>query len=162
MVRFQPLEPGEIEKLLVDQKIATDQTEARRLAVFSGGSLTRAAELADPHLWTFRSSLLAQLSHWPLPSVMIAQTVAKFVDEAGKEAPARRARLRLVIGFAADFFRRLVLQLAGTSVEADAEMNTATDRAVKQSHWDLETSAEAADRCLEAWLKSIEMRIKAH
>ena len=38
----------------------------------------------------------------------LAQTVAAFVDEAGKEASARRARLRQVVAFAAEFYRQLL------------------------------------------------------
>ena len=50
---------------------------------------------------------IERLSEPVLDSVRLAQTVAAFVDEAGKEASARRARLRQVVGF-----RRRVLSAA--------------------------------------------------
>ena len=59
----------------------------------------------------------------------MAQAVLKFADEAGKEAPPRRERLRLVIGFAVDFFRHLVRHLAGLPMDADAELAAAVRRA---------------------------------
>ncbi len=150
IVRFQPLELPAVAKLLLDQKIVADEIEAQRLAAFSGGSLTKAAELADPQLWAFRSELLARLAQASLPSITLAQTTAKFVDEAGKEAPLRRARLRLVIGFAANFFRQLVRQLSGLPINSDAQMTAAVDRATKHDDWNVESAADAAQRSLEA------------
>jgi DNA polymerase III subunit delta' len=150
IVRFQPLDSATIARLLLEQKIVADEKEAQRLAAFSGGSLAKAAELADPQLWAFRGELLAKLAQSPPPSITLAQAIAKFVDEAGKEAPARRARLRLVIGFTADFFRQLVRRLSGLSNDADAEMTAAIDRATRQSGWNVESAAEAAQRSLEA------------
>src|SRR4051812_3211000 len=58
IVRFQSLETATVANLLLSQKVVSDEKEAARLAAFSGGSLARAAELANPELWTFRSGLL--------------------------------------------------------------------------------------------------------
>ena len=106
--------------------------------------------MADPQLWQFRRELLNQLSISPLPSIALAQAVIKFADEAGKEASARRDRLRLVIGFTADFFRHLVRQIAGVSDDVDGELAAALGRAAAGGAWDVESAAEAAQRSLEA------------
>jgi DNA polymerase-3 subunit delta' len=150
IVRFQPLAETLVAKLLVEKNIVAGDDEAQRLAAFSAGSLTRAAGMSDLQLWTFRSDLLARLAQTPLPSVSLAQALLKFVDEAGKEAPPRRARLRLAIGFAAEFFRQLMRRLTGLQIAGDAELSTAVDRAAKAGAWDVESAAQAAQRSLEA------------
>ncbi len=155
IIRFRPLTGAIVAQLLVEQGIATDPAEAQRLGQFSEGSLDRAAELADPELWTFRGDMLAALARQPLDSVRLAQTVTSFIDAAGKEAPLRRARSRLLVGFAIDFFRVLVRRLHGANLDAAAanqpelsEMSALAQRAI-QSGW-TETSATAAlERCLE-------------
>lgn len=150
IIRFNPLPRELVSRLLVEQGIVGSADEANRLAAFSDGSLARAAELAEPTLWSFRSELLKRLAQSPLASIAMSQATMKFVDEAGKEAPLRRARLRLVIGFAAEFFRQLVRKLSGLEIDGDAEMKTAVERAAPANVWDVESAAESADRCLEA------------
>ena len=151
IIRFQPLSETIVAGLLLKNRAVNDPAEAQRLAAFSGGSLARAAELAgDPGMWAFRSVLLERLSQHPLRSVVLAQTIIKFVDEAGKEASARRARLRSAIGFTVDFFRQLVRQLARLACDGDAELRSAVERAARQGGWDVESAGEAAERSLEA------------
>src|SRR5262249_37494205 len=84
IVRFRSLDDKLVARLLVEQQLVSDANEAQRLAAYSGGSLTKAAELADPQLWAFRKELLSQLVQSPLPSVAVAQMMLKFIDEAGK------------------------------------------------------------------------------
>ncbi|HTQ39623.1 MAG TPA: DNA polymerase III subunit delta' [Pirellulales bacterium] len=150
IVRFRPLAEPLVAKLLMEQHLLSDSAQAEHLAAFSGGSLSRAVELSDPQLWTFRGALLSNLAQSPLHSITMAQTLLKFVDEAGKEAPPRRARLRLAIGFVAEFFRQLVRGLTGLAIEGDVELTAAVSRAVQSAAWDIETAAEAAQRSLEA------------
>jgi DNA polymerase III subunit delta' len=150
LVRFRPLEKPLVAKLLVQNRIVADAGEAGRLAAFSGGSLSRAVEMVDPALWAFRSQLLTQFAKSPLPSVDIAQSIVKFVDEAGKEASARRARLRLVIGFVADFWRHLIQRLAGVNIEGDVELVSTVDRAAQPGNWSVESTTDACERTLDA------------
>jgi DNA polymerase III subunit delta' len=150
ILRFRPLTNDVIAKLLVERQIVADASEAKRLATYSGGSLTRASELADPALWEFRRDVLKQLGQLALSSVGLAQGVIKYVDEAGKDAPPRRARLRLAIGFSTDFFRQLVRRLSGLEPEGDADLITAVESAAGHGAWDLETASDAVERCLEA------------
>jgi hypothetical protein len=136
-------------RLLVSQGIAADSETAKKLAQHSGGSLSRARELADPDLWTFRANLFDRLAQTVLPSVLLSQEVSKFVDEAGKEAPLRRARLRIVLGFVVDFYRQLVHRLSGHSTTGD-DTAPIIERAAKQGVWDVDTAAEAVSRTLDA------------
>jgi DNA polymerase-3 subunit delta' len=146
LVRFQPLAPEVLAELLVEQGVVADAAEARRLARHAEGSLLRAKELADPELWAFRRTLFERLSGPILPSVSLSQTVAAFVDAAGKEAPARRARLRQVTAFAADFYRRLLHVRSGVGLPDDDLVGLLQQAA---GRWPGD-AATALDRCLEA------------
>ena len=66
--------------------------EARRLARYSEGSLQRALELADPESVVVPRHALGAALRTPTAGQRCGwrQTVAAFVDEAGKEASARR------------------------------------------------------------------------
>ncbi|MDZ4821805.1 MAG: DNA polymerase III subunit delta' [Planctomycetota bacterium] len=148
-ILFQPLEVADIARILVEKQMLDDPAEARRLAEFSEGSLTRAVELTDREIWTFRGDLLRQLAHPRMQSVPLGKSVAAFVEAAGKEAPLRRARARLVLGFAAQFYRELLRRQAGLHSSVDTELRTHLDTAAKQPV-DMDLTAARADRCLEA------------
>lgn len=150
LIRFRPLSIDVVAELLVSKGFVPDAAEARRLAQYSEGSLQRALELADPELWSFRNTLLERLSEPMLASVELAKTVASFVDEAGKEAAARRARLRQVVAFAAEFYRQLMHAQCGTSLSEDTELRSHVSRAVERGLVDTELSAVRLDRCLDA------------
>ena len=150
LIRFRPLPVEVVAELLVANAFVSDPAEARRLAPYSEGSLQQALELADPELWSFRNALLERLAEPLLPSVELARTVAAFVDEAGKEAPARRARLRQVVAFAAEFYRQLLHAQCGAAAAEDADLRSHVDRARQRGPSDSELSARRLDRCLEA------------
>jgi DNA polymerase-3 subunit delta' len=107
-------------------------------------------ELADPELWSFRNTLLQRLGEAVLPSVELTQTVATFVDEAGKEASARRARLRQVVAFAAEFYRQLLHAQCGVLVSEDVDLRNHVEQAQQRGLDDSELSVKRLDRCLDA------------
>jgi DNA polymerase III subunit delta' len=150
LIRFQPLSTGVVAELLVSKGLVADRSEAQRLARYSEGSLQRAMELADPDLWSFRNTLCERLSEPMLDSVELAKTVAAFIDEAGKEAPARRARFRQVVGFAAEFYRQLLHAQCDVSVSEDSELQNHVRKAIGRGMNDRELSAARLDRCLDA------------
>jgi DNA polymerase-3 subunit delta' len=151
LIRFLPLPEETVARLLVSKEIVTDPAEADRLARFSEGSLQKARELTDADLWGCRRTLLEKLSAAMLDSVELAQTITTFVDEAGKEAPARRARLRQVVAFAADFYRRLLHVRSDLPLPADPELRAPLEAAQQQSHGSAMVAARCLDRCLEAF-----------
>jgi len=150
LVRFRPLEPEVVAELLLSQGAVSDPAEARRLALSCEGSLERALELADPGLRAFRNQLYRHLAEPVLDSVRFSGAVSAFVDEAGKEAPARRARLRQVVGLAADFYRRLLHAQSGAAPPGDDELSRYVQQAMKCRPADAESPAACLDRCLEA------------
>jgi DNA polymerase III subunit delta' len=105
VVRFRGLHTETVVKILIESGAVPEPQLAQRAAKLSEGSVERARQLADPALWAFRDQLLSALAVSPMESVRLARAVQAFVDEAGKEAALRRDRLRIIIDFAAEFYR---------------------------------------------------------
>ena len=148
LVRFQPLAEEIVAQLLLERKIVSNPSEARRLAAHSGGSVRRAAELADSDLWTFRRDFLQawlpnrlRACRWPSKSPSSSKPPAR--------RPHRAARMRLAAGFAVEFFRALVRRLNGSADGADAELAALVARA-ESSGWSEPAAVAAVERSLEA------------
>jgi len=150
LIRFQPLSEAEVEAVLLEQKLVEDPSEAARLAKLGEGSVSRALELADPALGQFRASFLQALAARPLRNVPLAKQVADFVDAAGKEASLRRARLRWLMGLAAEFYRELARGLSGATPGGDAMLRQAAQMALNKPGWDLDRVLQATDVALDA------------
>ena len=150
IVRFRPLPPDTVAQLLVSQRLVDDPQTAMRLAAMSEGSLRRALDLADGALDEFREALLTHLSDPEADSVEFAKSLGPFVDQAGKEAPPRRARMQQIIGIAADFYRQLMRSLAGVPIEGDQSLVRAVRAAYAAWPGDEEAAALCLDRCLDA------------
>jgi DNA polymerase III subunit delta' len=151
VVAFQPLEASIVADVLVERAIVGGRDEAARLATFSEGSVERASQLADPKLWEFRTRLLSMLSAKSHDCVRMARAIQLFVDDAGKEATARRERLRAIISFAEDFFRgyfryRLKSQLTGDDLTHEGIRRAATNNLYGTTY----ALVDGAESCLEA------------
>jgi DNA polymerase-3 subunit delta' len=149
LIRFGPLAEADVAELLFSTGIVDDASRARELATRSGGSLATARQWADEELGRFRDALVRQWAgNWD--AVRMAQSVNEFVTEAGKEASARRDRLRQVIGVGLQFFRQLLRELSGAG-NCEAEIPAEVIRTAT-TNWrgDQETAAACIDRCLEA------------
>jgi DNA polymerase III subunit delta' len=109
IVRFQPLDEDAVDRILTAEATATggpvDSTLLHRCAAAAGGSLARGRLLLDPELTAFRGRLIELLSQRPLHGVDLSRETTALVEAAGKEAPPRRARLRVVLEAAVDFYR---------------------------------------------------------
>jgi DNA polymerase-3 subunit delta' len=150
LVRFRSLSPEIVAELLRRCGLVEDPAEARRLAGYSEGSLQKALDLADPELWTFRTRLFEHLAAPVLQSVRLSRAVVAFVDEAGKEAAARRGRMRQVVRMAADFYRHLLHAQSGASQPEDVELRDWVERAVPTWPGDELVAAACLQRCLDA------------
>jgi len=150
IVRFRPLAPELLAELMLKEGLVGEPAEARRIAAFSKGSLARAAELVDPALWSFRGRLLERLAQPPLDSSQLAKLVSAFVEEAGKEAPPRRARARLVVGFVVEFYRQIGRGLAGAPLADATEPLGNPRQAIGRFGAGEEAAAACAERSLEA------------
>jgi DNA polymerase-3 subunit delta' len=150
IVRFRPLSQETVARLLVTKNLVQEPQAAARLAALSEGSVQRALDLADPQLDEFRETLLSHLRDPDSDAIEFAKTVGPFVDQAGKEAPPRRARLIQLFGLAAEFHRQLMRSLAGLPVEGDDVLVRAVRAACADWPGDDEAAAACLDRCLEA------------
>jgi DNA polymerase-3 subunit delta' len=130
IVRFRGLDKETVAKILVDSGAVADRSLALQAAQLSGGSVEQGRQMGDPELWAFRDQLAKALSASPIDGVRLARSVQTFVDEAGKEAPARRERLRIVIGFVVEIYR---LKLRASPLrEADIQVLDACLLALEQ------------------------------
>jgi DNA polymerase-3 subunit delta' len=150
LIRFQPLPIESVAELLVSRGLIADANDAQRLARYSEGSVERAMELADADLWAFRNDLIGRLAAASFDSLQLAQTVTAFVEAAGKEAPARRNRLRQVLAFAMDFYRQLLHIQCGEARSQDVELQRFAQQAVATGNVDPQQTSLRLDRCLDA------------
>lgn len=153
IVRFSPLPPDLIVQLLAAQMPGIAPDEAQRLAVLSNGSLERAKELADQEQQEFHERLLSDLELASFDVVPLAKETNEYVEAAGKEAPPRRARARLLIGVALDFYRQLMRQLAGQVPAGDERLLRAVRTVAERWPTGAEGAAACSERCLEALLQ---------
>ncbi|MGE3777492.1 MAG: ATP-binding protein [Pirellulaceae bacterium] len=148
IVRFQPLSYAEVEELIRRTGMAESDDEVRTLSSLSGGSLETAQQFAPPEVREFRDrwlQILAELDETPFHFVKELMT---FVEAAGKETAAKRARLKLVARMAAGFYRGW-LALPGSELDGDHLVHQAVDRATQRCGQDLERVVQCLDRCLE-------------
>ena len=150
LVRFGRLAPETVAQLLLREGMLQDSGKAYELAQTSEGSLTRAMELADPDLWSFRGVLFERLAEPELDSVNLAKAVASFVVAAGKAAPPRRDRLRQIVRFATQFYRRLLLAQSGARLTEEGELQQLADRALASGGVQGQQTLFRLERCLEA------------
>ncbi len=145
LVNFRPLSPDDVSQILLDQRIATDADTAAKLAEASEGSVARAGELADPELWQFRSAIAERLNRAAWDAAALEKAVLEFVQAAGSEAAARRDRLRTVISFAADIYRRRLNPDPGSSEQRLKDTARADDSSGRSA-----AALRALDACLTA------------
>lgn len=148
LIRFKPLAPEVLAKVLLQLEWVSSPEEAARLAEHAEGSVSQARQLADPELWKFRDKLLDDLSRPALPAARLAKDYAGFIDSAGKEASVRRARFRRVVLFALEFYREAYRSAVGGTLTGDPLLKAAVSKAkaLAESPPLLEA---LIDRCLE-------------
>ena len=149
LVRFQPLTVDMVADVLVSRGLASDLNEAKRLASHSGGCVRRALELSDPEVWDFRETLLKGLAEPLLDSVSLSASLVAFTEKAGKEAPARRARLRQVVLIAAEFYQRLLRNRSFVG-ENEEHITPPLKQALTQWPGDCRAAEFCLERCLDA------------
>lgn len=170
IIRFAPLEPGVVRAALAREHggETIDPALLAAAAAAGGGSLARGRLLLDPAVNTFRATLIRALARRPLAGVELARETIALVDAAGKEAPPRRARLRIVLETALDFFRAAIRHAVTGERPADPVLAGAvaaqpadTDELLAALHQTL-TALSAVDRfvhptvVIDAWTAMLE------
>src|SRR5262249_39614896 len=78
-----------------------------------------------------------------------SKLIGQFVDSAGKEAAAKRSRLRLVVSLVEELYRAILLEVTTGEKPADAELASCVRIA---TDWmDEGGPNECLERCLEAY-----------
>ncbi|MBQ6106980.1 MAG: hypothetical protein IJK97_02120, partial [Thermoguttaceae bacterium] len=139
IIRFKPLETDVVEEILrerraeqlalaesVSQTLGKKKTPKKAdaanilsedliplAASASGGSVQEALALADEGFWDFRARFLDRLASGVHDRIALGKEIDEQLELVGKVPARRRARLRVIVETAADFFRRLAFWLAG-------------------------------------------------
>jgi DNA polymerase-3 subunit delta' len=151
VVRFAPLAERDVAEILVEQGICTDPAAAQSAARMSGGSVERGAQWCYESLVEFRGALLGLLCQREFDHGEAAKLVSQFVEAAGKESAVKRARLRLVVSLAEEFYRA-VLHTLTRSVNEDSDSVLAGAVKTAQRWFPGDDSATA---CLEICLDTV-------
>lgn len=150
IVRFQPLSDAQVATILVASGHAEEGAAAERMASLGQGSVQTAIQLADEAIQQAREQLLAQLAASDLLPHEWAKILGEFVDQAGKEAPPRRLRMKLVIQIAIEFYRQLMRRFGGVAASGDEPLLQAVATAHQSGRHDVESTAASIERCLDA------------
>jgi hypothetical protein len=82
-------------------------------------------------------------------AMRLGQEIGNYVDDAGKEASAKRERLRQVLDWSVEFYRELMRAGCGLEPQGDPSLQRHTLQAARKSA-DGEVAAECLARSLEA------------
>ena len=151
IVRFSELSQSIMEQLIVQQGLVSSEREAAELAVLAGGSLARGNDLADVAVRTFREQFFERLSEGTVNSLRLATEVGALVEAAGKEASAKRERLRQVLGWGVEFYRELMRATSGVDPQGDPSLRRHIATAARKM-----ASGELAAQCVARCLESLE------
>jgi len=149
-MRFRPIAPDVIARVLVEQH-DVDAERAASLAQFAGGSIGRAAALAQGEAdelrdWIF--DLAGRLAPDNAPD--LAGEVVGNTKQAGASLEETRGQLRVVLGFLLLYYRDLLM--LATEGAQDKVFNIDRIAALEQqaTRWPAQRFERAADRVLEA------------
>ena len=152
IIRFFPLPPHELARLLESQNVAASPERALRLARSSDGGLELAKAFCDDSIDEIREVFFRELSRGVTQSVPFAIKLNEFVDAAGKEAILRRKRLRLLLMMALDFYRNLGRMMGGVDQRqiGNRDLLPYLDAAVTAYRSDVVQVNRVAERTQEA------------
>lgn len=148
LVRFAPLSDADLSVILEASGIG-DRAKRERLARLGAGSASRALALDDESIWQVRQKLIDGLTA-PRPSFLpLAETWAKFHEDAGKDSAAQRMRASLVLKFLIEAVERALKLSLGASV---AGLDAAEQARLTAFANRVGTNGllELLDRCVEA------------
>ena len=152
VVRFSPLPAEAIRDLSLSGGLVADTAAAAELAARSGGSMAAARELADVELWQMRDRFAAQWTSSQLDVPRLMREVEDFAGAAGKEAAARRERLRQLFWLVGDILRHS-LRTSATTGESNEGVLAALDRCLEAEE-QLDRNANQST-LIECWLNDL-------
>lgn len=111
MIRFAPLEAGDVAALLLEQQLIESPEEAQIVAALSEGSLAHGKRLIDPELRQLRTLLYEQLSHPERLGISSARQLQEGLDKLSGEVAEQRQLAHWLVRFAAEFLRSALWRL---------------------------------------------------
>lgn len=152
VVPFGAVPTESLAGLIQAQGLAANAAAASQLAARSGGSLARARELADDQLWQLRERFFAAWRPGEFDPTPLMKEFDAFIADGGKEADARRQRLRQLLLMAADVFRD-AMRTAASAGESPEVALAAADRTLDAEE-QLDRNANQST-LLECWLDDL-------
>lgn len=146
IIRFAPLSARFLGSLLLEQGVVATQEQGLKLARRAGGSLDLARELNDESIDDIRGELEKRFLQTDFHPVETAALVNEQVEAAGKDAPARRRRLRGICRLAVDLFRSKIRKMEAAPAGDE-------NAALLEQH---QNEARQATRRLERTLDALE------
>ena len=145
MIRFQSLRQEILEQLIVQQGLCQKE-ESTTIAQQAGGSLERARQIINERAGDFRETFLAYLRQDHPDTIAVADQLAEFADAAGKDAAAKRGRLREAVDIAIEFYRGRIRDVAAASQLGDSVENGFQELSPSE----LQRTVGQLDRSIEA------------
>ena len=146
-IRFHELSEDEAAGVLIKLGFAPDMTEATKLARLADGSVGLAAELAGDDWQRMRRRIVDGLGGLPDGNVALASSIAEFVEEAGKEAAAKRARVRRLVRLAVGFYRDCLSAKETGRQPGDSDQDAISTTVARL---DSDAIVDLIERCLDA------------
>ena len=115
VLRFHPLPPDDLRDVLAEHGV-NDPATLERLVRLGNGCPGQALALNDDGLWQFREVAVGLLAATQPDPVGFAVKWMEFIDAAGKESAAQRARASLVIRLLMDFLQAALRSSLGSAV----------------------------------------------
>ncbi len=106
IMRFAPLQPAQIERILLEQQLVPNAAVAKTVAELTDGGLDQAMAMAGEELWNVHTSAVEILGRPVIDSVRLADMVHQYTNSAGKDAAPRRTALAAVLNLVARHYRR--------------------------------------------------------
>ncbi len=116
IVRFQSLSERHIATLVKKANLAEDDQHAEAIAKLADGSMATASILSDESLRAFRTEMFRSLSQRPLAFIQLAAKMQDQLKGLEDEGSLRRKRLKLLLGFAIEFYRTQLFKEANVRV----------------------------------------------
>ena len=125
VLRFHPLPPDDLRGVLAAHGVS-DPATLERLVRLGNGCPGQALALNDDGLWQFREVAVGLLAAAQPDPVGFAVRWMEFIDAAGKESAAQRARASLVIRLLMDFLQAALRSSLGSAVSDPRATQLAT------------------------------------
>jgi DNA polymerase-3 subunit delta' len=150
-VRFAPLPPQDVSRILLDTGRLDDPAEADAVAALSEGSLETAGQLLDPELRKIRTALYDRLAARTDDPLGLAKLlVDEGVEQIGGDSHAQRQTATWLVRFLIEFYRRTVQSLSGMAPGTETPVERYAERLNADRPDHVEAVMALLDRCAEA------------